>query len=116
MMGGGFGGRGGMGAMGDGDRPANTERTEVARTDLPDGETLPQGGDRGGRGQGGERPEGFSGQKPQDFNGEMPTMPEGEFPQGGFGSRGQTGKTGEANTTFYMQDKVNSFSGLTAAE
>ena len=82
---------------------------------LPEGETMPEGG-FGGRG--GTRREGMNGEKPEDFDGKMPTMPEGEtMPEGGFGGRGQSsiiGGTGEASTDFYMSDKVNAFSGVTA--
>ena len=64
--------------------------------------------------------------------GEMPTMPEGmEIPEGFFGGWGQGGEPpagfggempgnagsvsdGEAQNIFYMQDKVNFFSGVTA--
>ncbi|MBQ8835087.1 MAG: carbohydrate-binding domain-containing protein [Oscillospiraceae bacterium] len=119
---GGMGGFGGMGNRGEGGWPTDTERTETARQEppegfdgempqdftLPEGETMPEGGF--GRG---EMPEGFT-------PGE--TFPQGEMPGGGFGGgRGQGGRgnmpaTGEANTAFYMQDKVNCFSGITAAE
>ena len=64
----------------------------------------------------GEMPEGWT----------MPTMPEGEPPQGGqtppggFGGPGNfggaEGEEGEKQTIFFMQDKVNFFSGLTEAE
>lgn len=63
--------------------------------------------------------------------GEMPTLPEGETmpdgtggpggmePPGGFGGGQRPGDmgqmpTGDAKHLFYMQDKVNFFSGLTA--
>ena len=80
---------------------------------------------------GGEMPENFDGsfggQMPGDFSGEMPENFDGSFPEGfegGFGGQmpgnfsGQNGETAAetGNTTFYMQDKVNFFSGLTAAE
>ena len=54
---------------------------------IPEGETPPQGGQ--------EPPEGFGGQRPGDM-GQLPA--------------------GEARHLFYMQDKVNFFSGLTAWE
>ena len=87
----------------------------------------------------GEMPEGFGGQMPggndqqppEGFDGEMPSMPEGfdgekpedfggQFP-GGFGGQGgdrgdREPGTGEGSTVFYMQDKVNFFSGIMAAE
>jgi len=102
--------------------------------EMPEGWTPGQGGQRpesfeGGKGQ---RPEDFDGQLPADmelpegfgkipsredpemgwgFNGEFPEDFEGRFP-GGFGGNEQSG---EGSTAFYMQDRVNSFSGLTAA-
>ena len=83
--------------------------------ELPEGETLPQG-------EKPDMPEGGFGQMP---GGDMPTVPEGEtMPQymrqgGQFGGGQRPGNmgqmpTGEANHLFYMQDKVNFFSGLTA--
>ena len=80
--------------------------------------------------------EGFGGQPPEGFGGEMPTWPEGEAPNipggngpsrpegtppdgfggqlpGGFGGSGDR-PAGDGQTVFYMQDKVNFFSGLTA--
>ena len=88
----------------------------------------------------GEPPQGGEGMPPQPGegmgdvppmpDGEMPSMPEGEFPQdgqmspegpggpGGFGGPGDFGggEAGEKQTLFFMQDKVNFFSGLTEAE
>jgi len=45
-------------------------------------------------------------------------MPGGQTPPGGFGGPGDFGggETGEKQTLFFMQDKVNFFSGLTEAE
>lgn len=89
---------------------------------------------------GGQRPDGFGGNQPPAPpegepppmpGGEMPTLPEGETmpdgtggpggmePPGGFGGGQRPGDmgqmpTGEAKHLFYMQDKVNFFSGLTA--
>lgn len=67
----------------------------------------------------------FQGQLPQDAGKFDPDrMPQGmekpdgiQMPQGGFGDRnfGIAGAVGEANTAFYMQDKVNFFSGLSKA-
>ena len=43
-------------------------------------------------------------------------LPEGmQMPQGGMGGFGGSGETGEPSISFYMQDKVNNFSGLTQA-
>ena len=76
--------------------------------------------------QGGEgMPPMPDGEVPEDWT--MPSMPEGEFPQdgqmppegpGGFGGPGDFGggEAGEKQTLFFMQDKVNFFSGLTEAE
>ena len=76
--------------------------------------------------QGGEgMPPMPDGEVPEDWT--MPSMPEGEFPQGGQmppegfgggpgGPGGFSGEEGEKQTLFFMQDKVNFFSGLTAAE
>ena len=114
---------GGMGGFGGG----RGERPEGFEGEMPEGWTPGQGGERpegfgGGMGQrpeGGERPEsfdgeppeGFEGQFPEGFGGEPPEGFEGQFP-GGFGGSQQSGESG---TLFYMQDKVNFFSGLTAA-
>ena len=80
----------------------------------------PQGGE-------GMPPQGGEGMPPMP-DGEMPSMPEGEFPQdgqmppegfgGGPGGPGDFGggEAGEKQTLFFMQDKVNFFSGLTEAE
>ena len=64
-----------------------------------------------------EMPEPLEGWEP----GEMPEgmeLPEGfdpsQIPEDGFGGKGQfSAEPGEANMDFYMQDKVNFFSGLT---
>ena len=135
---GGFGGMGG--GMGGGDRGG--QRPDGGQTpELPEGETMPADWNPGEKG---ERPEGmgdFNGEMPtmpegaempeaavtpDAFDGEMPTMPEGEMPAmpdgqqpgGDRGGRGQmggfSGSSGDGNTLFYMQDKVNCFSGLTA--
>ena len=69
---------------------------------------------------------GFDGQQPPEgFGGEFPTWPEGEPPAppegnpgsfdgpGGHHPEGEA-PAGEVSTLFFMQDKVNFFSGLTA--
>lgn len=71
-----------------------------------------------------EKPDGVpEGQRPPD--GERPSMPEGEtrpnhpegqMPPGGFGGGQTTDPNAQANTLFYMQDKVNCFSGITNAQ
>ena len=122
---GGFGGmgqppQGGMPGFGNGEAP-----------------TPPEGfdGQFPGGFEGQEPPEGFGNQQPPaDSDGPMPAMPEGfdgqipgslgeEMPvppSGGFGGPGGWGQSdipaGEGSTLFFMQDKVNFFSGLTAAQ
>ena len=133
---------GSMGQMPGGNMPTDTERTQPARTEgevpeLPEGETMPADFDPSQMEnftmpEGMEMPEGGDfdrGQMGGDFGGELPedftmpegeTFPEGEMPEGGFGGgRGQgnmggMGASGEANTLFYMSDKVNCFSGVSA--
>ena len=59
-------------------------------------------------------PEGFDGERPQWPDGEMPD----NAPPEGFDGRmpeDLEGFSGEGSTLFYMQDKVNCFSGITAA-
>lgn len=93
----------------------------------------------GGRGEGfgGPHPGGFDGQMPPMPEGEMPTWPDGEAPSRPEGSRGDRIPGGEppadqdpgdsrkpeamppadpGRTDFYMQDKVNFFSGLSHAQ
>ena len=91
------------------------------------------GGFGGGmpEGFGGEMPEGFEGKEPpQGFEGGMPEGFDGQFPDGfngneppeGFGGPGNRGdrnpggESSEISTVFHMQDKVNFFSGIYAAE
>ena len=82
---------------------------------MPEGETMPADFD----------PENFT--VPEGM--EMPQMPEGgfkgeppkdgfgkEMPQGEFGGFGPAEPDGERKVLFYMQDKVNFFSGLTAVQ
>ena len=59
----------------------------------------------GGPGEGQQPPEGFEGQPPDGEPGQMP---------GGFAPDGQE-SGGEPSTLFYMADKVNAFSGVSAA-
>ncbi len=81
----------------------------------------------GGQRPGGEPPEGFDDKMPIMPEGETrpegspPDMPEGETPPDGFGGSqgerpggfGGTTSMGKGNPAFYMQDKVNFFTGLT---
>jgi len=82
-----------------------------------DPENLPEGFDPSQMGGGkGQQPEGGNRQPPEGFEGmEPPAMPE-DFDPSQLGGRGEAGSTGEAQTGFYMNDKVNAFSGVTAAE
>lgn len=64
------------------------------------------GGSHGDRGQHPEKPEG---DMPPDFQGKEPPEGWGKSPDGNGPS------PSEGNTRFYMQDRVNFFSGLTAA-
>jgi len=115
-----------------GQRPENFDPSEV-----PDGMQM---GERPEKPEGKEPPEGMEmGEKPEMPEGwepgaEVPEPPEGwepgempegmelpddfdpsQIPEGGFGGRGQfTAEPGDANMDFYMQDKVNFFSGLTS--
>ncbi len=85
----------------------------------------------GGEGQMPSMPEGgFGGNFPGGGEGQMPSMPEGGFgenfpggkdgqmPEGGDFSMFEGGDavSGEENDVFYMQDKVNFFSGVAAKE
>ncbi len=81
------------------------------RPALPEGETMPEGFDPGAFGGPGERPEGTP---PENFDGEMPAPPEGNTPRPGGRNEANT-QPGEASTEFYMQDKVNAFTGVTPA-
>ena len=107
---GGFGGgkgqhpQGGMPAFGEGERPA-----------MPEGEvpTWPEGEaparPNGNRGEG-RNPNGWGNRTP---NGEPPA--DGQNPGSNRNPNAQH-DPGTGNTRFYMQDKVNFFSGLSAAE
>ena len=81
----------------------------------------------GNRGPGGKSPDGSDGKMATAPEGETrpegppPDMPEGETPPNGFdgekghrpGGFGGNPSTGKGNPAFYMQDKVNFFTGLT---
>ena len=127
------GGMGGFG-FGGGQRPEDGMDLPEGQTpgdmpERPEGDfTIPSqpGGDMPNMPEG-EVPTMPEGEMPGD--GTMPSMPEGEFsqngqtPPGGFGGSGGAGgfggfggEAGEQQTLFYMQDKVNFFSGLTEAK
>ncbi|MBQ7821195.1 MAG: carbohydrate-binding domain-containing protein [Clostridia bacterium] len=107
---GGFGGgRPGMGGMRPEMPEGMPERPEGGRLDFEQGEppAMPQG------------------ERPNMENGERPERPDDDqMPQGGFGGRGMNRENADhefdartdpavADTAFYMQDKVNFFSGVT---
>ena len=131
----GFGGKPGQNWGGfDGELP---EGFEGQMPTMPEGMEMPEGGFGGGRDQGGmnwgdfagELPEGYEGQMPGGFGGEMPEGFDGQMPEGfdgkmpegfegfagGFPGVGNSA-AGEASGLFYMQDKVNSFSGVAPLE
>lgn len=101
----GGGGHGGPGGRGDHDAFGGKNPPEGEIPTMPDGEmpTMPEG----------EMPSMPEGEMPSMPEGEIPSMPDGEAPPD---RNGMAGDSGEANTLFYMQDKVNFFSGLTPAE
>lgn len=123
---GGFGGgqrpEGGFGGGGRGERPEGGDMPTMPEGEIPPewdgGEmptmpedwTIPEGEMPQGGFPEGEMPEDFT--MPEGM--EMPTMPEGQELPEGFGNMGGISYGGEANTAFYMQDKVNFFSGLTS--
>ena len=97
-------GRGGHG--GKGQPPEMPEGMEPPK----DFDPSKMGGDRGQRPENWEDmvpPEGFGREMPARPEGEIPEMPEDRFPNP---------ENGEKRTDFYMNDKVNAFSGVTAAE
>ena len=105
---GGFGG----GGFGGGDLPGDFDPEN-----LPEGMELPEDFDPSQIPQNGQRPEGFGGgrgQMPEDFDptqlpqdGQRPQKPEDQF-----ANDGTIRETGQAQSDFYMQDKVNAFSGI----
>ena len=127
---GGFGGRpGGMpegfqpGQMPEGfEMPENFDPSQMFGGEMPEGfDPSQMFGGKGQRPEGGREnmtpPEGFAGkerpegmERPEGF--EPGQMPEG-FDPSQFGGRGES--AGEKQTGFYMNDKVNAFSGVTVA-
>lgn len=118
--------RGGMGGFPGGER-GEMPGDGSDGMPLPEGEmpTMPEGETPPQRPDGEEQQGGFDGKRPEDMTlpeGEMPTMPEGGFDGGempageNFAAPGDRmpGESGEASCLFYMQDKVNFFSGVTA--
>ena len=123
---GGMGRPGGMPFQG-GEMPEDFDPSQFFGGEMPEGFDPGQMGGRGQRPEGGRDnmtpPEGFGGNRPEGM--EMPEgfdpsqfqrgeMPEG-FDPGQFGGRGDRNtESGEAQTGFYMNDKVNAFSGVKA--
>ena len=109
---------GGMGFGGQ--RPENFDPSQLPegmemgeRPEKPEGMEPPEGMEREERT---EPPEGFEpGEMPEGM--ELPEdFDPSQIPEGGFGGKGQfSAQPGEANTSFFMQDKVNFFSGLTSS-
>ena len=95
-----------------GERPEGMEKDEPPQ--MPDGEkaSIPEEWEPG------QMPEDFEPDNmPEDFDpGQKPEgMERPDDGKGGFGGFEQEGVTGNSNAEFYMQDKVNFFSGLTNA-
>ena len=124
---GGFGGR--PGAMPEGFDPENMpegfdfenipEGFEPGR--MPgnfDPENMPEGFDPSQMDGRGQCPEGDRKLPSEGFEGKFPEgMAPPEMPEGGFDPRQQSSMpAGEASTEFYMNDMVNFFSGVSAAE
>ena len=101
----GRGGRGMGGQRPDGEMPEDFRGEKGKDFTLPEGETMPEGG-FGGRGRGDAPPEG--GEKPERRDGET-------FSGAGDPSQNSPGSQA-ASTEFYMTDKVNAFSGVSAAQ
>lgn len=115
----GMGGRqeGGQFQKPDGEMPTDGEKPELPEGEMPEGRKFRKPDGETAEGEMPQMPEDFTGEAPELPDGEMPTdgeLPEGEMPQGGKGSMmfGGMGESGEASTAFYMQDKVNCFSGV----
>ena len=107
---GGFGGKGDGFGGGRGQRPENGQKPF-------DGTTPPQGMENMTPPEGFENmalPEGFQHGQMGEGKGNM-TLPEG-FTPGELPDGTQMSQQGDQNTLFYMQDKVNNFSGVTDAE
>ena len=88
----------GMNPVPQGDRPEDWTMPSMPAGEMP---TWPEG----------EVPTRPEGEIPTWPEGEVPTRPEGQEPPGGFGNSGS-----EPNTLFFMQDKVNFFTGLTESQ
>ncbi len=116
-------GKGNMGGFGNMDGNMGGDRENFDDFTMPEGETMPEGFTDRENMHGNDRgdftmPEGDSTIPQGEGMGEDFTMPEDWDGTGGrdnmFGGGAEA--SGEASTDFYMQDKVNFFAGLTAAE
>ncbi len=102
-------GRGFPGGRGPGKRPEGMEFPEGAPPEMPEGMEPPEGFDPDKMDRG-PRPENRKDRvPPEGFEGQMP---EDDFRDMGRENANQD----EASTAFYMNDKVNAFSGITAAQ
>ncbi len=102
-------GRGGRGGKKPGKRPEGMEFPEGTPPEMPEGMEPPEGFDPDKMDRG-PRPENRKDRvPPEGFEGQMP---EGDFRDMGRENANQD----EASTAFYMNDKVNAFSGITAAQ
>ena len=100
-------GPGGFGGMGQ--PPEMPEGMEFPQGERPE---PPENFDPGKMGERGQKPGNWEDRQPHEgFEGEMPEPPEGGF---GFGGR-EIPDGGKNRTDFYMNDKVNAFSGVTTA-
>ena len=120
--------RPGMGGFGGGFGGGRGQRPDDGQTpgQMPEGVTPPEGFTPGQTPEGMTPPEGFTpGQTPEGMTppegftpGQMPegmTPPEG-FTPGQMPEGTQQPQQGGGNTLFYMQDKVNNFSGVADAQ
>jgi hypothetical protein len=81
-----------------------------------DPNNLPEGFDPTKMGGRSPRPEDEHMIPPEGFDGRLPEgMEPPQMPEGGFGNHGNT-PAGKSHTDFYMNDMVNFFSGVTAAQ
>ena len=106
---GGLGGFGGQPPEGFEGMPGGSQMPDGGFTPPDSDAQLPEDGQLPGNGQ-------FPGNGQPPENGEKPEKPDGEMPQGGFGGQmpGNQAEQLIGNTKFYMTDKVNCFSGVTA--
>ena len=102
----------GRGKMG-GQRPERERPEDAEGERRQNGDFTPPDGDPGSDHRPPEKPDGASEKLPFP-DGERPTLPEGETMTGGGADAAQNSPE-ESRTGFCMNDKVNAFSGVTAA-